>query len=249
MKTPQPRKGARTQGFTLIELLVVISIIAILAGFALKAFPAAMKRARLTESLNNAKQTLLSLKMFSTDNDGLYPATQVSADGGKTPGTPLADGTFSDRAFDNLIPRYASSKIPFANKASKYCKGGSVDTSSTDAKTLRKGQNDWLYVTSMTDTSDGRWPLIGTAGDGATPPKYTSNKNEKGGVWEGTDAIIGFTDGSAKSVSEKDMVLSSTTAPFTSFVKSPLDGANIFAATAEWLGTDAKILSPEPSGN
>src|SRR5207249_669708 len=54
MKIPQPPRGARTQGFTLIELLVVISIIAILAGFAMPVFSNAQKRAHITETLNNA---------------------------------------------------------------------------------------------------------------------------------------------------------------------------------------------------
>jgi len=244
-RLPQLQKGARKLGFTLIELLVVISIIAILAGLAFKAFPAAMKKARLTESLNNCKQIGLSLKMFATDNDGLYPANTLSTDGGATQGTPLAAGDFSNRALETLMPKYAPSKVPFINKTSAYCKGAPNDTTVADARTLRAGQNDWLYITGMTDSSDGRWPLIATATKSAGDLTYTVNKNDLGGVWEGTDAVIGFTDGSAKQIAERDMNIST---PTSTTIRGPIS-ANIFVATPDWLGTSAQILLPQPPTN
>ena len=235
-----------TQGFTLIELLVVISIIAILAGLGLKAFPAAIKKARLSESLSNAKQIVTTLKLYATDNDGAYPSTTVSPDGGTTPGTALAAGDFSNKAFDNIISKYQIGKTFFMNKNSKYCKGAKVDTNAADSKTLSKGQNDWLYVSGMSDTTNGNWPLIATATKSASEFTYTSDKSALGGVWEGTDAIIGYCDASAKPAGDKDMNKSTSTA---TFVKSPIDGANIFTGTADWLGTSVVILAPEPGGS
>ena len=245
MKIPKLPNGTRAQGFTLIELLVVISIIAILAGLGLKAFPAAIKKARITESLSNCKQITTTLFNFGSDNDGQYPSNAPSTDGGKTPGAPLAAGDFSNKAFDNLISRYQTGKGLFINKNSKYCKGAKIDTSLEDSKTLGKGQNDWLYVVGMSTSTNGNWPLIATAPKSASEHTYTSDKNALGGVWEGTDVIVGFCDGSAKPAGEKEM---NRTAPTATFVKSPIDGANIFTGTDDWLGKTVIILAPEPGG-
>ncbi len=246
MKTPHPRTAKRTQGFTLIELLVVISIIAILAGLGMKAFPAAMKKGRLTDSTNNAKQILLTMKMFAQDNEGAFPATAPSTDGGKTAGEALTTGKYSNLAFDNLISsgKYPIGKTFFVNKNSKYCKSAKVDGNLADSKTVGKGQCDWLYVVGFGDSTNGNWPLIATATKSAADLTWTSDKNALGGVWEGTDAIIGFCDGSVKQAGEKDMDQSTKTA---TLMKSPIDPAkNIFTGTAEWLGESVIILAPEP---
>ena len=243
MKTPNPASRAHRGGFTLIELLVVISIIAILAGFAMPVFTAAQKKGRLTDSLSNCKQVIYALKMYANDNEGTFPATDKTAagDASATP-TPLKEGDFSNKAFENLMPKYSTSKKIFANKGSAYCKNPIPDTTAADSNLIKKGQNDWLYVLGLNDTSDARWPLIATATKSASDLTYTSITTERGGVWAGTDAIIGYCDGSVKSPGEKDMHTATATA---TYVKSPVDQKNILTPTAEWLGTSTVILTPE----
>jgi general secretion pathway protein G len=60
-------------GFTLIELLVVIAIIALLAALLFPVFATARAKARQSQCLSNLRQIGMSIDMYATDHDDLYP--------------------------------------------------------------------------------------------------------------------------------------------------------------------------------
>ena len=70
----------RTNAFTLIELLVVISIIAILAAFALPVLMKSMERARAVECANNLNQLGKGFIQFLNDSDDAMFSIQSSGD-------------------------------------------------------------------------------------------------------------------------------------------------------------------------
>ncbi|MBA3962576.1 MAG: type II secretion system protein [Chthoniobacterales bacterium] len=226
--------------FTLIELLVVITIIAILASIALPVFNGVTERANQTKDLANAKQVALALKLFAGDNNGSFPTY-------KDPDGQTGAITTANQAFRELFPNYLTSEVIFYLPGSAYtpkAPDNSYDlapTGGTYAQTLKAGENNFAYVTNLTETSNPSFPLIADGFD--TIAKYTTDKTKKGGAWAAKKAIVVFCDTSGQIMKVDQTLL----AP-TRIVSGGSTTGSIFDTTGTdtaWLGTGNLVVDPE----
>lgn len=235
MKTLLYVSHSRIAGLTLVEVIVIVSIVSVLIGLTIPCTHGVNKKGLISDSMGNAKQIAVALRIYAEDNDGKFPI--ALADGKK-----LTVGDPSNRVFEQLMPKYTTSGKIFMNKRSAWCANPATDTVADDACILKRGQNDWNYVTGLKDDADPAWPLIANATASATNLTYTNTKTAKGGVWGGTDAVVGFVDGSVRLISGTEM---NSTDKTRTFPKRKDTGGNLFIATPGWLSPGCVVLVPE----
>ena len=135
-----PKKCGR--GFTLIELLVVIAIIATLASISVPAIQSAQMRARMVRSSADARNVLLALTSYATENGGLYPESSDSA----------------NAAFRKLFPQHCDQEAMFYLRSDRlHCNTEAPDEG---GDILAPGENHWAYVSGLTDSKKSNTPII-----------------------------------------------------------------------------------------
>jgi prepilin-type N-terminal cleavage/methylation domain-containing protein len=181
-------KSRLAAAFTLIELLVVISIIAVLAGFAVPAFQGAVMNGRMANASNNARQIGLALRLYANDYDGAYPTKRNIYD---------EEIVSSNDVFRSLIPAYLDTEKVFTVGGSKA--GPTADNQiETKEQMVARGENHWAFVTGLSASSNSNWPLIVDHTNGAG--LYNTHEGELGGTWKGLKTVVIAADVSARVV-------------------------------------------------
>jgi prepilin-type N-terminal cleavage/methylation domain-containing protein len=178
-----------TQGFTLIELLVVITIIAILASLAVPTFNVIQDKANQMKGTNNARQIIMAMKAFASDNSGAYPDSD-----------PIKPQTANDAFRLLLVADILQDERVFGCPASPYQPDNNVGQPPQYAEALMAGENHWMLTQGQTDSSSAIMPLVfENALNISWPPTWNADiagQLQRGRTWRGGKIIIGLNNNS-----------------------------------------------------
>lgn len=186
-------KTKRNHAFTLIELLVVITIIAILAGLAVPAYNYVQMLANQTRGVNNAKQVIMSMKLFSKEHNTQYPDTVPNPLTGA-----LAQN--ANDAFRLMIQEKIVTDERIFGCPAGFNPDSNLGQSPGYDLALLPGENHWAMTGGLTDTVAGNMPLVfENPANLNWPPQWNADlagKVAAGRTWTGGKIIIGRNDGS-----------------------------------------------------
>jgi prepilin-type N-terminal cleavage/methylation domain-containing protein len=187
-------KTRLNQGFTLIELLVVITIIAILASLAVPTFNVIQDKANQMKGTNNCRQIIMSMKAYSSDNNGAYPDSDRN----------FQPQTANDAFRLLLVQDILQDERIFGCPASKYQPDNNVGQPPQFAEALMPGENHWVLTSGQTDSSSAIMPLVfeNPVAIG-WPPTWNADiagQLQRGRTWRGGKIIIGLNDNSVEVV-------------------------------------------------
>ncbi len=209
-------KNRLNQAFTLIELLVVITIIAILASLSMPVFSTIQEKANITKGISNARQLILAIKVYASDNEGAYP-----------------EGSDANEAFIELVKsEIITTEAVFGCPASSVGKpDGDIGTKDDDfARACEDNENHWEMTSGLNDSSPGNYPLVWENSDTETwDPSWdrdAAGTSDKGRTWSGGKVIVGINDNSVKTYKTDD----------SGKIKPPKGGStNIFSSVPATL--------------
>lgn len=196
-------KTKHNHAFTLIELLVVITIIAILASLAVPAFTMVQTQGNQMKGVSNCKQIIASLKLFSKDNNSMYPdMVNNQTTGGGAGGGGMSGGmaTTANVAFRRLIYDQIVTDERIFGCPAGYNPDSNLGMPPGYGMALQAGENHWAMTAGQTDTTPGNMPIIfENPSSVGWPPQWNADvagQIRPGRTWPGGKIIIGRNDGS-----------------------------------------------------
>jgi prepilin-type N-terminal cleavage/methylation domain-containing protein len=181
------KMNRRARGFTLIELLVVITIIAMLAAGAYAGYGALMPGIRAKQASAQATTIHKWLTSWALDSGGAFPA-------GESANVAFRELFKKDIGADEM--QFYISNDPYHNTAKDKKPDGDKGREPNYEQALEQGENAFSYVSGLSNSDEGRLPLLAN-GFAGQPGVWSKNKTEKGGVFQGKYGVVCRVSGSS----------------------------------------------------
>ncbi len=162
---------------------------AMMAGLAVPAFNQVKEKSKIMQASTNARQIIICLKSYASDNSGAYPDADTSQ-----PQT-------SNDAFRFLfVAGLLEDERPFTVLNSPYVPDNIIGSPPDFRQALEAGENHWAMTKGLSDSSDGNAPLVfENPVEASWPPMWDCNmagQTKAGRAWKSGKIIVGRNDGS-----------------------------------------------------
>lgn len=194
IKSSGGRQGGRGLAIGGMAAGLVLGLVgtALLASLLVPAYEAVQVRARLLQSATHARQIMMAMKSYASDNGGLYPDSD-----------PRVNPANSNQAFRELFKRrYLQGESIFATPSGEGDPDHDIGTPPDFAEALQRGENGWAMSKGMSAAAPGGAPLIFEAPTIAVwPPRWrVVSVSDPGDVERPLGkVVIGRNDGSVAS--------------------------------------------------
>ena len=163
----------------------------VIVALLLPTFSRTCAKGNMTKAINNCRQIITVLRLYSSDHDGHYPDFVLLK--AKT-SNEIFHELFEDGACDN--------ELIFGAPLSPFVPDGNIGSPSDFVEAVKPGENAWAMTKGLTDTSPGDVPLVYEAPSVASwPPRWNARgarDNKPGTAWSNGKVILGMNDASVQ---------------------------------------------------
>lgn len=182
-------KGYRAAKIGLWLGYLMAFAVPVAAALTIPTFSKIAERGPQTKAINNCRQIITTLRLYSSDQTGSYPDS----------GMPLVNT--SNEAFHRLfVEGQADNEVIFGCPLSPYNPDGDIGKEPDYLEALKPQENHWAMTRGLSDSDTGSYPLVyENPSEASWPPRWNSKFKDvpkPGRIWKSGKIVIGMNDSS-----------------------------------------------------